>query len=1078
MCQVSKLVLAAGAAFGLAQVAKAQTIDWAAAVNGNWSNAANWDPMNVPDTASENARFNVNGTYTVTIDGSFGIGSLQQTIGNVRLDLPAGRIFTINGPTYNNRGLLVINPTNGALQTTLHYAASTNITGNGITRLGGSSNRAIVSSGAGATVTNGANHRFEGFGLISAAIINNGTVDANVNSNTLSLLTSPMTNNALFRASGGGQLDISNITVTQGAGGLIQANGGTVSTSGTSGIVGGTVEGVSPSTVNVGGNSTFTSVTTEGLVRINGGSNLLVQGTGLTNNGTLTVNPTNAALETRLRFDQAGALDGTGEVMLAGSTNRSILDAVNDTAIVTQGSQHAIRGIGQVRAGLVNNGLVRSDIAGQVLRLDTHPKVNNSVMEAAGGAFLDFGSGVTQSPSGVIRADDGTVRFQVGSSVSGGQVSSSGSGLVLVQSSVPMDGVTTDALLDVSAGANMRVTGGLTNTGMITLNPTNIAIETRLRVEDASTISGNGEIRLAASDNRAILDTLAPGVLTQGASHRVHGFGQVHAAMVNNGTIAADVDGRVLRLHVNNKTNNALMHAEGNGSLVVSGITITQGAGGVIEATDGFVGFESAVVHGGVVRALAGRFWQASGNTTFRDVSTSGAGQVPGGANLLVVGSGLVNTGLITINPTGAGVETRLRFDESGSLSGAGEVRLAGIANRAILDSNVGVAVTHASPHLVTGFGQVRAAMTNNSTMRGNVSGQTLELLTNAKTNTGIIEAIGGGGVQVSGITVTQSGGGVIRNDGGTVTLTNSTITGGAVQGVGGSVVGYTGFNFLSGTTLSGEHRVAFGSNLRLQGSITNNGIIDVNPTNVGSETRLQFDAAGTIGGTGEVRLSGVANRSILEANAVTGTLGPGQTLTGIGQTRGSFHFQGTLAPGLSAGTIDVLNGTINLANSSMYDWEVSTASVFDRLTGNATWNLDGTVQVTHLTGFTPVLNQRFVILQGSAVHGLFDNLVAPDLGGVEWKLVYFPNKVELQVRCKADLSGSSDPSDPNYGVPDGVLDAADFFYYLDLFVSQDPRADLSGSSDPMDPAYGVKDGVVDASDFFFFLDIFTGVCG
>lgn len=35
-----------------------------------------------------------------------------------------------------------------------------------------------------------------------------------------------------------------------------------------------------------------------------------------------------------------------------------------------------------------------------------------------------------------------------------------------------------------------------------------------------------------------------------------------------------------------------------------------------------------------------------------------------------------------------------------------------------------------------------------------------------------------------------------------------------------------------------------------------------------------------------------------------------------------------------------------------------------------------------------------------------------------------------------ADLSGGSDPNDPFYGMPDGVLDASDFFYYLDVFAS------------------------------------------
>lgn len=80
--------------------------------------------------------------------------------------------------------------------------------------------------------------------------------------------------------------------------------------------------------------------------------------------------------------------------------------------------------------------------------------------------------------------------------------------------------------------------------------------------------------------------------------------------------------------------------------------------------------------------------------------------------------------------------------------------------------------------------------------------------------------------------------------------------------------------------------------------------------------------------------------------------------------------------------------------------------------------------------------------------------------------------------RCRADLSGASDPNDPNYGVPDGSLDAADFFYFLDQFAAGNTlAADLSGSTDPNDPGYGRPDGLLDAADFFFFLDLFVQGC-
>lgn len=79
---------------------------------------------------------------------------------------------------------------------------------------------------------------------------------------------------------------------------------------------------------------------------------------------------------------------------------------------------------------------------------------------------------------------------------------------------------------------------------------------------------------------------------------------------------------------------------------------------------------------------------------------------------------------------------------------------------------------------------------------------------------------------------------------------------------------------------------------------------------------------------------------------------------------------------------------------------------------------------------------------------------------------------------CDADLSGSSDPSDPAYGVRDGTVDAADLFYFLDSFAANNLEvADMTGSSDPQDSMYGARDGVLDAADFFFYLDKFEGGC-
>ncbi|MFG0326853.1 MAG: GC-type dockerin domain-anchored protein [Phycisphaerales bacterium JB037] len=79
---------------------------------------------------------------------------------------------------------------------------------------------------------------------------------------------------------------------------------------------------------------------------------------------------------------------------------------------------------------------------------------------------------------------------------------------------------------------------------------------------------------------------------------------------------------------------------------------------------------------------------------------------------------------------------------------------------------------------------------------------------------------------------------------------------------------------------------------------------------------------------------------------------------------------------------------------------------------------------------------------------------------------------------CPADLTGSSDPNDPSYGVPDGDADGDDFFFYLDAFSSGNLGVcDLTGSSDPNDPSFGLPDGDCDGDDFFFYLELFAQGC-
>ncbi|MCB9844566.1 MAG: hypothetical protein H6811_01070 [Phycisphaeraceae bacterium] len=116
--------------------------------------------------------------------------------------------------------------------------------------------------------------------------------------------------------------------------------------------------------------------------------------------------------------------------------------------------------------------------------------------------------------------------------------------------------------------------------------------------------------------------------------------------------------------------------------------------------------------------------------------------------------------------------------------------------------------------------------------------------------------------------------------------------------------------------------------------------------------------------------------------------------------------------------------------------------------------------------------NALFLSDLGRDDAGLYDCVVTNLCGSIA------TDAVRLRVGAIADLTGSSDPTDPAYGVPDGVVNNDDYLYFLDQFAARNPGvADLTGSGDPESDLYGVPNGVIDADDFFYYLDAFTYGC-
>ena len=79
---------------------------------------------------------------------------------------------------------------------------------------------------------------------------------------------------------------------------------------------------------------------------------------------------------------------------------------------------------------------------------------------------------------------------------------------------------------------------------------------------------------------------------------------------------------------------------------------------------------------------------------------------------------------------------------------------------------------------------------------------------------------------------------------------------------------------------------------------------------------------------------------------------------------------------------------------------------------------------------------------------------------------------------CQPDLTTGAIAGQPGYGVPNGVLNNDDFFYYLAQFAAGNIAvADLTSGAIPGQPGYGVPNGIINNDDFFYYLAVFAAGC-
>src|SRR5271157_1921106 len=194
--------------------------------------------------------------------------------------------------------------------------------------------------------------------------------------------------------------------------------------------------------------------------------------------------------------------------------------------------------------------------------------------------------------------------------------------------------------------------------------------------------------------------------------------------------------------------------------------------------------------------------------------------------NLYVYGSSISNAGQINVGSATL-VATIVVDAPTVTLSGGGTVNLYNASSEFNSASSANTLVNQGNT--IQGQGNILnlSNFTNQATVNANVSGGMLNIFV-PTTNTGTLEATGGGILNIAGSTVTNTGATISTDSTSMVYINNSTIIGGNLTSASGAEIHSIGNSALNGVTITSgsTYSVDAGTNNSLTGDLTNKGTV------------------------------------------------------------------------------------------------------------------------------------------------------------------------------------------------------------------------------------------------------------
>jgi hypothetical protein len=720
--------------------------------------------------------------------------------------------------------------------------------------------------------------------------------------------------------------------------------------------------------------------------------------------------------------------------------------------------------LGNGTAG-TNQGTIEVTASGS--SLSTGGTWTNSGALVASGGTLNLGGGFSLASGTTLNTAGGTVNLTgtlnnggqtlaldgsntgswnlLGGAISGGTVSTaSPARLVGTPSGGTLSGVTLVGTLDLALnnGAVVNVINGLTLNGAIDVGNAAGTTAGTVLFQSTETIAvaagGSGQIVFGGSAGNALLlpdftayrVTFGPGLLVHGKSGTIASqFEAVSLAYLNQGTIAADVAGGAILVHMGGAdtgSNSGTLEALNGGSLTLTGAWTNTGT--ALAQSGGTLSASTPTNYSG--GTLTGGTWQVLANSTLR-VAMS-AGIATNAANILLDGTGAhfysdsgttdalaapfalnAATGSIAVadgyNFTTAGnTTTGGNFENDGTLTVGASSTFTVAGNLANYD---GVSTLTGGTYLLTGTFQFTGAnvQTNAATIVLNgPAAHITDLSGNDALGPNLALNAAGASLTVqNGYNFTTAG--AFENDGTLTVGNNSTFT------VSGNDTDTGTLNVLAGGTLSlpsggtasgavsvaGTLIVGAGATFTDSGSYGQTGTLLVQ---AGATATLSgafsnfaggtlsggtYDLLGTLQFANAVVTTNAANL-ILDGSGAGITdlsgndaLGPNLALNAVGghltvldgysfTTAGNFENDGTLTIGVGSAFNVSGNFTQGAAATLVIQLGGTSAGQFGQLTVSGTATLAGTLSVTLVNGYVPTTGDTIPVLTYGSRSGDF----------------------------------------------------------------------------------------------------------